>query len=102
MRICPLAFPIDGRWRQCQATDPGAMLVRTPAAAIAPAGDRLLRPGVNPGQGDVMAHRDQLILSTAAFGNLIDKKHGKPHVAERVDRWRIRVIPEWSGAGALR
>ena len=49
-----------------------------------------------------MAHRDQLILSTAAFGNLIDKKHGKPHVAERVDRWRIRVIPEWSGAWALR
>ena len=49
-----------------------------------------------------MAHKDQLILSTAAFSNLIDKKDGKPHVAERLDRRRIRVIPEWSGAGALR
>jgi hypothetical protein len=46
MRICPLASPVDDRWRQCQAMGPGAMLVaRTLAAAIAPASDGLIHPG---------------------------------------------------------
>ena len=49
-----------------------------------------------------MAHGDRLVLCTAALSNLIDKKDGKLHGAEQVDRRRIRVIPEWSGAGAVR
>lgn len=49
-----------------------------------------------------MAHGDRLVLYTAAFSSMIDKKDGKPHVAKRVDRRRIHVIPAWSSAGALR
>ena len=32
---------------------------------------------------------------------VIDKEDGKPHVAKRMDRPHIRVIPEWFGGGAL-
>ena len=32
---------------------------------------------------------------------VIDKENGKPHVVKRMDRPRIRVIPEWFGGGAL-
>ena len=32
---------------------------------------------------------------------MIDKKDGKPHVAKRIDRPSIRVIPEWFGGGTL-
>jgi hypothetical protein len=32
---------------------------------------------------------------------VIDKVNGKPHVVKRLDRPRIRVIPEWFGSGAL-
>jgi hypothetical protein len=32
---------------------------------------------------------------------VIDKKNGKPHVAKRLDRPHIRVIPEWFGGGTL-
>ena len=32
---------------------------------------------------------------------VIDKENGKPHVVRRLDRPRIRVIPEWFGGGAL-
>ena len=32
---------------------------------------------------------------------VIDKENGKPHVVKRLDRPRIRVIPEWFGGGAL-
>ena len=32
---------------------------------------------------------------------MIDKENGKPHVVKRMDRPRIRVIPEWFGGGAL-
>jgi hypothetical protein len=49
-----------------------------------------------------MVHGDRLVPYTAAFSSVIDKKDGKPHVAEQADRRRIRVIPGWSGAGALR
>jgi hypothetical protein len=32
---------------------------------------------------------------------VVDKEDGKPHVARRIDRPRIRVIPEWFGGGTL-
>jgi hypothetical protein len=74
-----------------------------------------------------MAEQDQLVLYTAAYETLaaalaaldsieqlhkdemigkydaavIDKENGKPHVAKRMDRPRVRVIPEWFGGGTL-
>jgi len=44
-------------------------------------------------------HKDQVIGSFDAA--VIDKKDGKPHVAKRMDRPGIRVIPEWFGGGTL-
>jgi len=32
---------------------------------------------------------------------VIDKEDGQPHVVKRMDRPRIRVIPEWFGGGTL-
>jgi hypothetical protein len=32
---------------------------------------------------------------------VIDKENGKPHVVKRMDRPRVRIIPEWFGGGAL-
>lgn len=32
---------------------------------------------------------------------VIDQENGKPHVAKRVDRPGVRVIPEWFGGGTL-
>jgi hypothetical protein len=74
-----------------------------------------------------MAEKDQLVLYTAAYETLaaalaaldsieqlhkdemigkydaavIDKENGKPHIAKRMDRPRVRVIPEWFGGGTL-
>jgi hypothetical protein len=44
-------------------------------------------------------HKDDIIGSFDAA--VIDKKDGKPHVAKRIDRPSIRVIPEWFGGGTL-
>jgi hypothetical protein len=44
-------------------------------------------------------HKDELIGQYDAA--VIDKENGKPHVVKRMDRPRIRVIPEWFGGGAL-
>jgi uncharacterized membrane protein len=44
-------------------------------------------------------HKDEMIGQYDAA--VIDKEDGKPHVAKRMDRPRIRVIPEWFGAGTL-
>ena len=45
------------------------------------------------------------LYKNGAVGTLdaavIDKENGKPHVVKRLDRPRIRVIPEWFGGGAL-
>jgi hypothetical protein len=75
----------------------------------------------------VMADKDQLDVYAASFSSVtdaekalatieqlykqgavgtldaavIDKENGKPHVVKRLDRPRIRVIPEWFGGGAL-
>ena len=74
-----------------------------------------------------MAGTDQLILYAAAYENVadaltdldaieqlhkdemigeydaavIDKQNGKPHVVKRMDRPRMRVIPEMFGGGTL-
>src|SRR5215468_9304546 len=32
---------------------------------------------------------------------VIDKENGKAHLVKRLDRPRVRVIPEWFGGGAL-
>ncbi len=44
-------------------------------------------------------HKDELI---AKFDDaVIDQQDGKPHIVKRMDRSRMRVIPEWFGGGAL-
>jgi hypothetical protein len=74
-----------------------------------------------------MAEENQLVLYTAAYETLaaalaaleateqlhkeemigkydaavIDKENGKPHIAKRMDRPGVRVIPEWFGGGTL-
>ena len=32
---------------------------------------------------------------------MIDKENGQPHVVKRLDRPRVRIIPEWFGGGTL-
>ena len=44
-------------------------------------------------------HRDEVIGSYDAA--VIDKENGKPHIVKRMDRPRIRIIPEAFGAGTL-
>jgi uncharacterized membrane protein len=44
-------------------------------------------------------HKDQMIGSYDAA--VIDKENGKPHIAKRMDRPRVRVIPEQLGSGTL-
>jgi hypothetical protein len=45
------------------------------------------------------AHKADLLGEFDAA--VIDKENGKPHIAKRVDRPRIHVIPEWFGGGTL-
>ena len=44
-------------------------------------------------------HKDKVIGQYDAA--VIDKENGKPHIAKRMDRPGIRVIPEWFGGGTL-
>jgi hypothetical protein len=44
-------------------------------------------------------HKDEAIGQYDAA--VIDREDGKPHVAKRLDRPHIRVIPEWFGGGTL-
>jgi hypothetical protein len=44
-------------------------------------------------------HKDEMIGQYDAA--VIDKENGKPHVAKRIDRPHMRVIPEWFGGGTL-
>ena len=44
-------------------------------------------------------HKDKVIGSFDAA--VISQKDGKPHVAKRLDRPWVRVIPEWFGGGTL-
>ena len=44
-------------------------------------------------------HKDEIIGKYDAA--VIDKENGKPHIVKRMDRPRIRVIPEKLGGGTL-
>ena len=44
-------------------------------------------------------HKDKMIGQYDAA--VIDQENGKPHVAKRMDRPYVRVIPEWFGGGTL-
>jgi len=44
-------------------------------------------------------HKDEVIGSFDAA--VIDKEDGQPHIVKRMDRPRIRIIPEWFGGGTL-
>lgn len=44
-------------------------------------------------------HKDEVIGSYDAA--VIDKEDGKPHIVKRMDRPRIRVVPEVFGSGTL-
>jgi len=44
-------------------------------------------------------HKDQVIGSFDAA--VIDKENGRPHIVKRMDRPRLRVIPEQMGGGTL-
>ena len=44
-------------------------------------------------------HKDEMIGAFDAA--VIDKEDGQPHVVKRMDRPRVRVIPEWFGGGTL-
>jgi len=45
-------------------------------------------------------HKDELIGKYDAA--VIDKQNGKPHIVKRMDRPRVRIIPEVLGFGTLR
>ena len=44
-------------------------------------------------------HKDKMIGKFDAA--VIDQEDGKPHIVKRMDRSRLRVIPEWFGGGTL-
>jgi len=44
-------------------------------------------------------HKDEMIGKFDAA--VIDQEDGKPHIIKRVDRPRVRIIPELFGGGAL-
>ena len=44
-------------------------------------------------------HKDKMIGKFDAA--VIDQQDGKPHIVKRMDRSRMRVIPEWFGGGTL-
>jgi hypothetical protein len=46
-----------------------------------------------------MLHEDDMVGRFDAA--VIDQENGQPHIAKRLDRPRIRVIPEEFGSGAL-
>lgn len=44
-------------------------------------------------------HKDEMIGKFDAA--VVDQENGEPHVVKRLDRPRVRVIPEWFGKGTL-
>jgi hypothetical protein len=44
-------------------------------------------------------HKDEMLGKFDAA--VIDQEDGKPHIVKRVDRPRVRIIPEFFGGGAL-
>jgi len=51
-------------------------------------------------EGLEQLHKDEIIGKYDAA--VIDQENGKPHIAKRMDRPRVRVIPEALGYGTLR
>jgi len=51
-------------------------------------------------EGLQQLHKDEVIGSYDAA--VIDKENGEPHIVKRMDRPRVRVIPEAFGLGTLR
>jgi hypothetical protein len=115
---------------QCLVRSPGATLGQGAGCCCrwsAAAPRRAHPPGVDPVKEIVMAEKDRLNVYSASFSSIadaekalaaieqlykdgavgmldaavIDKENGKHHVVKRLDRPRIRVIPEWFGGGAL-
>jgi hypothetical protein len=66
------------------------------SAAVVPDGSTEPAPDLDSIE---QAHKDEVIGQYDAA--VIDKEDGKPHVAKRMDRPHIRVIPEWFGGGTL-
>ena len=60
-------------------------------------------PSVPAAETDLAAveqlHKEEMIGAFDAA--VIDKEDGQPHVVKRMDRPRVRVIPEWFGGGTL-
>jgi uncharacterized membrane protein len=60
-------------------------------------------PSVSAAETDLDAveqlHKEEMIGAFDAA--VIDKEDGQPHVVKRMDRPRVRVIPEWFGGGTL-
>jgi len=50
-------------------------------------------------EGIEQLHRDELIGKYDAA--VVDLKEGQPHIVKRMDRPRVRIIPEEFGGGAL-
>jgi len=50
-------------------------------------------------EGIEQLHRDELIGKYDAA--VVDLKEGKPHIVKRMDRPRVRIIPETFGGGNL-
>ena len=60
-------------------------------------------PSVPAAETDLAAveqlHKDEMIGAFDAA--VIDKEDSQPHIVKRMDRPRVRVIPEWFGGGTL-
>jgi uncharacterized membrane protein len=69
--------------------------------------DMMLFAAAYDNVSDAMAALDDIeqLHKDKALGDydaaVIDKENGKPHIAKRMDRPRMRVIPEQLGSGAL-
>lgn len=50
-------------------------------------------------EGIEQLHRDELIGNYDAA--VVDLEQGKPHIVKRIDRPRVRIIPEQFGGGSL-
>jgi len=60
-------------------------------------------PSVPAAETDLAAveqlHKEEMIGAFDAA--VIDKEDSQPHIVKRMDRPRVRVIPEWFGGGTL-
>ncbi len=83
----------------CAGDDRGRHLARLPEVTLVPSAYESADAALADLDAIEQLHKDQLIGQYDAA--VIDKEEGKPHVARRMDRPPIRVIPEWFGGGTL-